>query len=326
MATRWPLSLESAAPVLTVSGPAGVCMRTRFMRSKGALSSAGFAAFLFLFPGLFFYVCFEIVPLVGTTVLSFTNWNGFDFRQIKLSGFGNFSEITKDHVFWLSLLHNVIFTAGSLTLRLGVALMLALILDQSFPAANFIRGVYLLPTVLSLVTIGVTFKLALSPTLGFIVPFFKAIGLKALAIDNLGNSKTVMQTLVLIDTWCGVGLFMFLFTSKLMTINQDLHEAAKVSGANVFQDIWYVTLPLLKATTAMIMLIGVIESFKIFPTVYIMTNGGPWHSSEVLSSWAYFQAFTANRVGYGSSILFVQLIITVIFAFIQTKYQPREIE
>jgi ABC-type sugar transport system permease subunit len=118
---------------------------------------------------------------------------------------------------------------------------------------------------------------------------------------------------------------MFLFISRLVSIPQELHEAAFVDGASLRQDIWHITLPLLKPTAAMVLLLAAIDSLKIFATVYIMTRGGPSHASEVLSSWAYFQAFTANKVGYGSAILIVLLVITFILAYIQvTRFQPKE--
>ncbi len=281
-------------------------------------------AFLFLFPGLLFYVCFLVLPLVGTLVLSFTDWNGFSFQQIRFVGFENFRHMVKDDpVFLWSFVHNLVFFLGNMTLKIGLALLLALILDQGIPGANFLRGVYLLPTVLSLVVIGVTFKLALSPTLGFINPFLKAIGLRSLAGDFLGSPSRALIVLVLIDAWGGFGLFMFLFVSRLIGISQELHEAAYIDGANRLQDIWYITFPQLAPTYWMVALLGAIESFKLFANVYVLTTGGPNHASEVLSTWAYFEAFTANKVGYGSSILLIQLLITVLIIFLQTKYQPK---
>lgn len=278
---------------------------------------------LFLLPGLFFYVCFLVVPLIGTVILSFTNWNGFSFAQIQFIGLGNFAEIIHDQVFWRSVQHTLVFLAGNLTLKIGLALVIALLLDQNIPGANLFRGIYLLPTVMSLVVIGVTFKLALSPTLGFMNPLLKSIGLTVLSGDFLGDPKRALFVLVLIDAWSGFGLFMFLFVSRLVGISQDLHEAAFVDGANRLQDIWYITLPQLKTTYAMIMLLGAIESFKMFANVYVLTNGGPYHATEVLSTWAYFEAFTANKVGYGSTILLIQLLLTVLVVYLQTKYQPK---
>jgi ABC-type sugar transport system permease subunit len=279
----------------------------------------------FLAPALFFYTVFLVVPLLGTIALGFTEWSGFNFADIKFIGAQNFREMGQDEIFWLSLRHNLIFLIGAVVLKTLVALLLALALDQRLPFNNLFRGVFLMPTVISLVVVGVVFRLALSPSLGLINPFFKAVGLNFLVGDWLGNPQRVLPVLIVIDTWHGFGLYMFLFIARLVGIPQELHEAAYVDGANTRQDIQHVSLPLLKPTVAMVLLLAAIDSLKLFAIVYVMTKGGPVHGSEVLSTWAYFQAFTANKVGYGSAILIVLLFITFILAYIQTtRFQPKE--
>ena len=167
--------------------------------------------------------------------------------------------------------------------------------------------------------------LVLSPSLGLINPFLTAIGLEQFAGAWLGNPRLALPIVVAIDVWHGFGLYMFLFISRLMAIPQDLHDAAFVDGANGWQDIVHITLPLLKSMVAMVVLLASIESLKLFAIVYVMTNGGPNHATEVLSTWAYFQAFTANKVGYGSAILVMLLVITFILAYIQvTRFQGQD--
>ncbi len=279
----------------------------------------------FLAPALVFYTLFLMVPLLGTVALSFTQWTGFNFANIQLAGLDNYRAMGADPIFWMSLRHNVIFMVGAIALRVTFALFLALALDQRVPFSNLFRGIYLMPTVISLVVVGVVFRLALSPSLGLINPFFSAVGLDALTGDWLGNPNRVLPILILIDTWHGFGLYMFLFIARLAAISEELHEAAFVDGANSLQDIWYITLPLLRSTTAMVLLLAAIDSLKVFAIIYVMTSGGPNHRSEVLSTWAYFQAFTANKVGYGNAILVVLLVITFVLAYIQVTYfQPRE--
>ncbi len=279
----------------------------------------------FLAPAFIFYTMFLIIPLLGTLALGLTQWSGFNFADIEYVGLSNFRDMGDDPIFWTSLKHNLIFLVGAISLKTGLALFLALVLDQRLPLTNLFRGIYLMPTVISLVVVGVVFRLALSPSLGLINPFFEAIGLGRFTGDWLGNPGRVLPILILIDAWRGFGLYMFLFIAKLVSISQELHEAAFVDGADLLQDIWHITLPLLKGTAAVVLLLAAIDSLKLFAIVYVMTNGGPSHKSEVLSTWAYFQAFTANKVGYGSAILIVLLIITFVLAFIQvTRFQPKE--
>lgn len=279
----------------------------------------------FLAPAVVFYILFMLVPMLGTLAMGFTEWTGFNFSDVKFIGFDNFAAMREDPIFWLSLRHNLVFLFGAITLKTLAALLLALALDQRIPFSNLFRGVFLMPTVISLVVVGIVFRLALSPSLGLVTPFFDAIGLPFLGGDWLGDPDRVLPVIILVDTWHGFGLYMFLFIARLIAIPQELHEAAFVDGASLLQDIWKITLPLLKPTAAMVLLLAAIDSLKIFAHVYIMTRGGPSHASEVLSSWAYFQAFTANKVGYGSAILIVLLVITFVLAYIQvTRFQPKE--
>jgi raffinose/stachyose/melibiose transport system permease protein len=279
----------------------------------------------FLAPALIFYAIFLLVPLLGTLLLSLTNWSGFNIADIEFVGLDNFRALGNDEVFWQSLRHNVTFLFGSVILKTAVALFLALALDQHLPFSNLFRGVYLMPTVISLVVVGIVFGLVLSPSLGLINPFLTAIGLERFTGTWLGSPQMALPIVVAIDVWHGFGLYMFLFISRLMAIPQDLHDAAFVDGANGWQDIVHITLPLLKSMVAMVVLLASIESLKLFSIVYVMTKGGPSHATEVLSTWAYFQAFTANKVGYGSAILVMLLVITFILAYIQvTRFQGQD--
>ncbi len=279
----------------------------------------------FLAPALIFYALFLVVPLAGTILLSVTEWSGFNFADIKFSGLANYAAMRADPIFWQSLLHNGLFLVGGIVLKTCFALAMALALEQNMRFAKLFRGIYLMPTVLSLVVVSVVFSLALSPSLGLINPFLEKIGLGSLAGGWLGDARRALPVLIVIDLWHGFGLYMFLFIARLASIDQELHEAAFVDGANGFQDIRYITLPLLRGTAMMVLLLAAIDSLKLFANVYVMTKGGPNHHTEVLSTWAYFQAFTANRVGYGSAILVVLLIITFVLAYVQTtRFRPKE--
>jgi raffinose/stachyose/melibiose transport system permease protein len=305
----------------TKSGVSGAAARSRSL----SWAPEWLLAIPFLAPALVFYAIFLLVPLLGTLLLSVTDWSGFNITDIEFVGLDNFRTLGNDEVFWLSLRHNLTFLVGSVFLKTSVAMVLALALDLHLPFSNFFRGVYLMPTVISLVVVGIVFSLVLSPSLGLINPFLTAIGLERFAGTWLGSPQMALPIVIAIDVWHGFGLYMFLFISRLMAIPQDLHDAAFVDGANGWQDIVHITLPLMKSMVAMVVLLASIESLKLFSIVYVMTKGGPNHATEVLSTWAYFQAFTANKVGYGSAILVVLLVITFILAYIQvTRFQGQD--
>jgi raffinose/stachyose/melibiose transport system permease protein len=263
----------------------------------------------FVAPALAFYTLFLLVPLAGTILLSFTHWNGYAF----------------DGIFLRSLAHNLIFVVGAVVLKTLVALVLALVLDRRLPLGRLFQGIYIMPAVLSLVVLGIVFSLALSPTLGIINPFLQAIGLGGLAGEWLGDRTRALPILILIDVWQGFGLYMLLFVARLGLVQQELRDSAAVDGAGPLREVYYVLLPQLRGTILMVALLATIESLKVFSTIYVMTKGGPDHASDVLSTWGYFQGFTANNVGYGSAILVVLLAITFVLAYVQvTRFRTSD--
>jgi raffinose/stachyose/melibiose transport system permease protein len=281
------------------------------------LGGALWPALPFVAPALAVYTLFLLVPLAGTVVLSFTDWNGYSFDQIKFNGLANYREMAHDHIFVLSLLHNLVFVAGAVVLKTAVALLLALVLDRKLPLAKLFQGVFIMPAFLSMVVLSIVFSLALSPTLGIINPFVKAIGLGSLQGEWLGDRTRVLPILIMIDVWQSFGLYMLLFVARLGSVPQELRDSAAVDGAGPLREAFYVLLPQLRGTIVMVVLLAMIESLKVFSTVYVMTKGGPDHASDVLSTWGYFQGFTANHVGYGSAILVVLLVITFVLAYVQ---------
>lgn len=295
---------------VTPSEPGGSTTRGRWER---------LALILFLGPALTFYVLFMIVPLVGTIVLSFTEWPGFNLDQLQWVGLGNFRELAGDEVFRQALLHNLVLIVGAVALKTVLALLLALALDQRLPGSAFFRGVFLMPTVISLVVVALVFGLGMSPSLGFVNPLLESIGLGGLAGDWLGDPDRVLATIILLDTWQGFGLYMFLFIARLVAIPQDLKDAAAIDGAGELRTTWHVVLPQLRSTISMVVLLASIESLKIFELIYVMTSGGPNHASEVVSTWGYMQGFTASRVGYGNAILVVLLVITFSLAAVYVR-------
>jgi len=273
----------------------------------------------FIVPAYGFYLIFLIVPLILTMVLSFTNWDGFSWSQIHFNGVENYRDLLKDQVFHQALVHNVWFVVGSVLIKTVLALVLALLLYRAFAGSRFFQGVYLVPAVLSLVVVGLVFEFLLDPNNGLINPLLHHIGLGHFAGVWFGNPHRALPILVLLDVWVAFGIYMFIFLSSLASLPKDVSEAAKVDGASAVQEAIHVTIPQLRDTIRLVLLLAAIDSLKVFATVFVTTGGGPNHSTEVLSTWAYFQAFTNNRVGYGNAILVVLLLVTFVLSFFYAR-------
>jgi raffinose/stachyose/melibiose transport system permease protein len=276
-------------------------------------------ALLTIAPGYFFFVAFLLVPLGLTVVLSFTDWNGYSYDQISFNGVQNYLDLAADPVFVRALVHNIAFLAGSMVLKTGLALALALAFRRAFPLSGLFQGIFLVPSTLSLVVVGIVLKFVFDPNNGLVNPVLDAVGLGALAGPWLADGSRALPLLVLLDVWVGFGLYLFIFIAGMASLPADVSEAAKVDGAGWWKETGFVTIPMLADTIKLVLLLAAIDGLKVFATIYVSTGGGPSHSTEVLSTWAFFQAFSGNQVGYGSAILVVLLVITLVLAFFYVR-------
>jgi raffinose/stachyose/melibiose transport system permease protein len=287
---------------------------TRQRRKSHIAGTSKVGAAGFILPGYFFYAGFLLIPLVLTILLSFTNWNGIGYNTIQGNGVKNYVKLVNDPVFLQALVHNGVFLATTVILKVVLAFALALAVRRAFPGGGFFRAVFVIPSILSLIVVSLLLKFLVDPNNGLINPLLRSIGLGAFAGSWLGDPSRALPVLIGLDVWLGFGLFLFVFLAGMSALPADVSEAAKVDGAKPWQETWFVTIPLLAPTFRLVVLLGCIESLKVFATVYVATSGGPNHSTEVLATWAFFQAFTGNQVGYGSAIMSVLLVATLILA------------
>lgn len=278
-----------------------------------------FVPYAFILPALIPYVVFLALPIVGSIALSFFNWTGISFNNIEFAGLQNYQLLMEDEVFWKAITHNLYFILGGVTGIVAVALTLAVLLEQHLPFSSFFRGMFFVPTTTSLVVVGIVFMLILSPELGLVNPLLRQIGLGSLARAWLGDPDTVMPTIIAVDIWKNFGLSMFLFVAGLKGIDAELYDAAKIDGATPWQTFWRVTMPVLWPVTALVIVLTSIGTLKLFDLVYVMTAGGPNYASEVLTTWMYTQGFRYSKMGYGSAIGVVLLVLTLVLSLIQLR-------
>jgi ABC-type sugar transport system permease subunit len=280
-------------------------------------------AYLLLLPGLIFYVPFHLLPILGVFFFSLLDWKGFSFATMKWVGFENYAKLLGDKFFWGALKHNIQFVVVVVVVQTVVALGLAIVLEQKFRLSTFFRGVYFMPTVLSLVVVGILFSFILSPSQGLINVFLRNIGLGKIQPVWLGDPKLALYVLMAVHMWKEFGLSMFLFIAGLEAIPEELFAAAKVDGASPWDVIWRIIIPLLRETITVVVILSTIVCFKLFDLVVVMTGGGPFFATEVLSVRMYFQTFKFNRMGYGSSIAVILFVITFAVSAVQFWLRTR---
>lgn len=276
-------------------------------------------AFSFIFPMFVFYTVFLIMPTIASIILSFTEWRGISLFQIKFIGLNNYRELFKDPIFWIALRNTFLFVLFALTFQYALAFILAILLQQDNRISGFFRAVFFAPQVLSLIIVGLLFIFFLSPSMGLVTVFLEKIGVR-LAKPLLADKRVAIYILILVRTWREFGFSMFLLIAGLQAIPKSIYEAAEIDGARSLQRLWFLTIPLLKEVSIVVMILAGTAAFRVFELVYVISAGGPFHATEVAVTYTYQRAFVGSRMGYGSSIATtlaaIMLIFTVLFLYL----------
>ncbi len=272
-------------------------------------------------PGLILYTLFLIVPILGTIALGLTKWEGINIASIRFIGFGNYIELARDRIFAKALLHNCLFVGVAGTLQFTISLFLALLLNQSFRFAGFFKVVVFIPQVLAFIGISFLFKFILAPPYaqGMLNNFLLIMGLREWVHAWLGDRNLVMFSIMAVHLWREIGFSTLLLLAGLSTIPESLYDASRIDGANGAQNLYYITLPLLREVNIVVVTLIVIYALRVFEYVFAMTGGGPNYASEVLATYIYRTAFEGGRMGYGSAAATIFFLIMTAFTLIYLK-------
>ncbi|MEV6172558.1 sugar ABC transporter permease [Streptomyces sp. NPDC051954] len=262
-------------------------------------------------------LAFVLVPLLAEALwvfwpalqgfyLSLTSWDGVS--PPKFVGLDNFREMASDDVFRSAAGHTVLWLVlfGGLSALLGLAT--ALLLQQERRGVGFYRAALFLPVVFSLVATALVWQAIYQPD-GVLNQLLEAVGLDSLRHAWLADQDTALYAVIVPALWRQIGYVMVLYLAGLKGIDPALYEAAKVDGAGAWQRFRHVTLPQLRSVNAVVLSVIIIDSLRSFDVVWSLTRGGPYHSSELLSTYMYSTAFQSLRLGYGSALAVVIFIL-----------------
>jgi multiple sugar transport system permease protein len=269
----------------------------------------------FLAPALAILSVFVIYPIISGGYLSLTSWNGFGTAQ-EFVGVANYRRMLSDADFWNSALVTVLYAAGVSILSIVSGLMIALLLDAPLRGLSIYRGIYFLPVVTSSVAAAIVWRYLLDPS-GVVNRVLDAVGLPT--INWLGNRWTALGALTLLTVWKNLGFNAILYLTALQALPVSLTEAAQLDGANLWQRIRRVTVPLVKPMTFFVVVQALITSFQSFDLVYVLTGGGPMGGTEVLGMLMYRFAFTLGQFGYGAAIAFATLALVLGVTIVQWR-------
>jgi len=301
---------------VATASPPPVSQRRR--RSKLRLRNT-LIGWSFILPNFLGFALLTLVPVVTLFYMSFTNWNVFG--KADWIGLANFQRLLGDGSFRISVLNTLYYSVMHIPLTIVVSLGLALLLNNKLRGIAFFRTAAFFPYITSIVAIAVVWNLLFSPDYGPINQILRFVG-----FENppgwLTSSQWAMPAVVIVSTWRDMGYYMILFLAGLQTVPRELHEAARVDGANFIQRFFNVTLPCLRPTMFFVTVMLTINSFKIFDLILVMTNGGPGQSTLVLSQFIYKKGFEESQFGYASAAavaLFLMCIVVTIIQFFWNK-------
>ncbi len=280
---------------------------------------------LFLTPAIAFYLLFLVLPILQAIYVSFFQWKGFG-PPTNFVGLDNYAEIIRDKYFVKGLTNALLIVVLSIGVQLPLALALALMVGRRLPGRAFFRTVFFLPYVLSEVMAAVIWLSMFNPdpTRGFLNGLLAAISPSAEPIAWLGDLNVVMISIFMALTWKFFGLHLLLFMAGLQNIPREVEEAAAIDGASTMQSIRYVTIPMLGSTIRLVVYLSVLGSLSQFALVWVMTEGGPAHASEMLATYMYRSGFIRFQFGYGSAVAMLMFMMCLAFSVIYQRLVMRQ--
>ncbi|WP_202330261.1 carbohydrate ABC transporter permease [Mesorhizobium sp. L-8-3] len=290
---------------------------TRRGRPGGAAGQDGLRSALpLMLPALAIYAIFTLAPIVLTLWLSFTDSRGLN-TSANFVGLDNYSRAALDPIVWQSLRHTFLWLLYHLVLAGGLGLGLALAIGRLRKTHVFFRTAFFLPHLVSLAVVGVIWANIYDPFFGLLNTGLDQLGLGGWTQGWLSDPALVLFSVNVASSWQGFGLYMLLFIAGLQNIDHSLYEAAEIDGASAFQKLIYVTLPGLSEVMTFVVSLALINGLKGFATVFVMTDGGPYYQSELITTYIYRLAFSAQDHGLAAvlCILLSALAITITIVF-----------
>ena len=257
------------------------------------------------------YLLFVIYPTAQSFFFAFTDWNGYgaDFNMV---GATNFERMFTDRLFSNAIKNTGIWLVLAMVVPVLGGFTLALALQGSGVANKLYKSMFYLPICLSLVIVGIIWNWVYNPRLGIINLLLEGLGLKHLTVAWLSNPDSALLAIFVAWAWQQTGLSMVIFLAGLTAIPTPLIEAAQVDGANYWQNLRNVIIPMLRPATVVVLALTAINALKSFEIVWVTTKGGPFNSSDTLAMFMYSESFRKYKMGYGSAIAVVLFLMTLI--------------
>ncbi|HUR07654.1 MAG TPA: sugar ABC transporter permease [Nonomuraea sp.] len=281
-------------------------------------------AWAWVLPAVVLLLVFVYYPIADNLRLSLFSWNAFS-PEPRFVGLDNYAEAFGDPVFWRALGNNTAYAVVSLIFQGGLSLVLAALLEELVGRRmrGLLRTLYFIPAAMSITVVGVLFSFLYNPRYGLLNAALKGVGLGDLARAWLGEEGSAIWSVIAMSQWQSVGYTAVLFVVAIQRIPREYYEAAKVDGGGPVRTFFFITLPMVREMTTLVVILTISGAFLVFNEVMVMTAGGPDNSSQVLGTWLYRKAFMEDDMGYAATVATVIFVITFAIAAAQLAVSRR---
>jgi raffinose/stachyose/melibiose transport system permease protein len=279
---------------------------------------------IFVLPTMILFIAIVFIPILVSSYYSLLDWDGVG--KGTFVGLKNYIEMFTNSRALNSIKNSLFFAMASIFIQLPIALILALILASGVKGENFFRTVYFVPVLLSTVVIAQLWLKIYNPDYGLLNTFLRSVGLGSWAQDWLGQTNTALLASFVPTLWQYLGYHVLLMYTGAKSISKDVLEAAKIDGASSTRVAFSIMIPLMKPILKVCLIFALIGSFKIFDLIYVLTNGGPFYTTEVPSTLMYTTIFVTYRYGYGSAISVFIIVECLVFTLLLNKFFKTDID
>lgn len=268
---------------------------------------------LFVLPALVFMILITVIPLLGTTSLSFVKYEITRPDEIHFVGFKNYINLARDARFLNSVKVMFLLILVPVTIQLIFGLSLAVALNERLKGTRWMRLFFLTPAIMPPIVIGLVWKLFIIPQQGGLAYFLQLFG--ARSPDLLSSPIGALSVIMVASVWTGTPFVTIMYLSAIESISNSYYEAAEIDGASWFQRHRVITLPLVTSVTKTLIIFRTLEALAIFPVIFILTGGGPASATEPINFYAYVTGFDYLQLDYAAAIIVVFFLLLMLISF-----------
>ncbi|WP_289891322.1 carbohydrate ABC transporter permease [Virgibacillus pantothenticus] len=285
------------------------------------MSTNKITPYLFLLPGCIILGAFIFYPMLQAIWMSFTDYNMITEPEfVKLD---NYKNLFNDELFWKTLMNTFLYLICVVPALVIIPIFLAVLVNQKLRGIAFFRSAYYIPVVTSLVVAGIAWDWVYKEN-GLLNYMLDILGIISEPIPWLTSTDTALFAVMVVTVWKGLGYYMIIYLAGLQSIPSNLYEAAQIDGANWWQQVTRITIPMLMPFVLIVSIMSSIAAMKVFEEIYVMTGGGPLHSSETLVFYIYTEAFDRLNMGYASAAGVILFLLTLVFSIINLKFMGKD--